>query len=162
MAVVAEFVADHTLGLLPLSVQFTDLSTGAPDTWLWSFGTTSTVAWVDTADVIHLDTADTIWKDTVYGAASDEQHPLWVFDTIGVYTISLVATLGGDSDTETKTNYIIVIANEISRPILLQSGIAESYFVDGWENDKHWFVSQDNAYPCVIQFVDIYCNTSNE
>ncbi len=50
----------------------------------------------------------------------------------------------------------------IERPKLLQSGVAESRFSDGWENDKHWYVSQENAYPCAIQFVDIYCDTTNE
>ncbi len=40
MAVVAEFEADKTTGLVPPSevVTFTDLSTGSPDRWYWDFG----------------------------------------------------------------------------------------------------------------------------
>ncbi len=40
MAVVVDFSADKTSGLIPTSdtVQFTDLSTGSPDRWLWKFG----------------------------------------------------------------------------------------------------------------------------
>ena len=163
MAVVAEFTADHVIGTVPLRVQFTDLSTGSPDTWLWSFGDTTLISWLDTSDVAWLDTSDVEWFNTTYGTISLEQHPIHIFDTIGVYTVSLIATLAGDSDTETKTDYIIVVAAAIERPILLHSGIVEAYFADGWENDKHWFVSQgDNAYPCSIQFVDIYCDTTNE
>ncbi len=163
MAVAAEFIADHVLGTVPLRVQFTDLSTGSPDTWLWSFGATTYFTWEDTVGVDWEDTESVVWLDTSFGAVSAEQHPEWVFDSIGVYTVSLTASLAGDSDTETKVDYIIVIAAAIARPILLHSGIVEAYFPDGWENDKHWFVSQgDNAYPCSIQFVDIYCNTTND
>ncbi len=163
MAVAAEFIADHVQGTVPLRVQFTDLSTGSPDTWLWTFGATVTISWLDTTDAVFLDTDDVVWLNTSFGAVSTDQHPEWIFDTIGVYTVSLTASLAGDSDTETKVDYIIVLAATIARPILLHSGIVEAYFPDGWENDKHWFVSQgDNAYPCSIQFVDIYCDTSNE
>ena len=163
MAVAAEFIADHVQGTVPLRVQFTDLSTGSPDTWLWIFGATITISWLDTTDAVFLDTDDVVWLNTSFGAVSTDQHPVWIFDSIGIYTVSLTASLAGDSDTETKVDYIIVIAAAIARPILLHSGIVEAYFPDGWENDKHWFVSQgDNAYPCSIQFVDIYCNTTNE
>ena len=163
MAVVAEFSAIPVTGTVPLVVQFTDLSTGSPDTWMWTFGDTYLVSYIDTDDAIWLDTADAIWFNTTYGVSSVEQHPVHIFDTIGVYSVTLTATLAGDSDTEIKVDYIIVIASAIARPILLHSGVAEAYFADGWENDKHWFVSQgENAYPCSIQFVDIYCNTTNE
>lgn len=163
MAVVAEFIADKTRGTEPLAVQFTDLSTGSPDTWLWVFGATTTVSYFNTPDVIFLDTADVVWFDTSYGIRSSDQHPLIVFETVGVFDVSLTATLAGDSDEELKEDYIVVIDSVIARPKLLQSGVAEAYFADGWENDKHWFVSQgEKAYPCAIQFVDIYCDTTNE
>ena len=44
VAPVAAFVADTTSGISPLTVQFTDQSTGSPASWYWSFGdkTTST------------------------------------------------------------------------------------------------------------------------
>lgn len=34
----ANFSADNTCGPAPLTVQFQDLSTGSPDTWVWDFG----------------------------------------------------------------------------------------------------------------------------
>jgi len=37
-APVADFTADVTSGIAPLIVQFTDLSTGSPTSWNWSFG----------------------------------------------------------------------------------------------------------------------------
>ena len=42
---VASFTADPPLGQAPLAVNFTDTSTGNPDSWLWNFGdgTTSIV-----------------------------------------------------------------------------------------------------------------------
>ncbi len=38
MAVVTSFEADRVVGAVPLKVQFTDTSTGSPDTWWWDFG----------------------------------------------------------------------------------------------------------------------------
>lgn len=40
----ADFLADHTSGFSPLTVNFQDISTGRPTGWLWDFGdgTTST------------------------------------------------------------------------------------------------------------------------
>lgn len=34
----AEFTADTTSGCAPLTVNFSDLSTGSPTSWNWSFG----------------------------------------------------------------------------------------------------------------------------
>jgi PKD repeat protein len=38
MAVIADFMASSVVGESPLYVEFTDLSTGSPDHWLWNFG----------------------------------------------------------------------------------------------------------------------------
>ncbi len=135
MAVVAAFSADTVLGTKPFRVQFTDESTGAPDTWAWDFGDTGT---------------------------STSQSPEHIYTSAGTYTVTLTATLGGDSDIETKVAYVVVITNVIARPSILYSGVREAYFEDGWINDKHFLVSQALAYPCTVQFVDLYCDTTNE
>ena len=36
--VIANFTADQTIGMIPLTVRFTDTSTGNPTSWLWNFG----------------------------------------------------------------------------------------------------------------------------
>lgn len=64
------------------SVSFTDSSTLEPLSWSWDFGD---------------------------GDTSTSQNPTHTYDTAGTYTVELVATNDGGSDTETKTNYITVV-----------------------------------------------------
>ncbi len=162
MAVAALFSAYPTQGLVPLQVQFTDESTGSPDTWLWSFGMDVEYPWVDTADVIFLDTVDGIWEDYSFGVTSSDQNPIFTFETVGTYSITLIAELAGDEDTLIKTNYIIVVSNVIPRPSRLYSGVKEAYFDDGWENIKQFLVQQSSPFPCVIQYIDLFVETTNE
>ncbi len=77
----AEFVASPTEGCAPLTVSFTDNSTGGPTSWLWDFGD---------------------------GSTSTDQNPTHTYETPGNYTVSLTISNGVDSDTETKENYISV------------------------------------------------------
>mgnify|MGYP001765809233 CR=1 FL=1 len=75
------FTADPTSGYEPLTVQFTDVSTGSPISWAWDFGD---------------------------GSTSTEQGPSHIFSTAGTYTVSLTATNAVGSDTETKSDLIVV------------------------------------------------------
>lgn len=78
----ADFTSDVISGSAPLTVQFTDLSSGKPTMWSWDFGDGS-------SDMI----AD----------------PVHTYASPGNYTVSLtVASNDGASDTETKVNYITV------------------------------------------------------
>lgn len=79
--VIADFVADPTTGKAPLTVQFIDLSTGAPTAWSWDFGD---------------------------GTSSTMQNPSHTYGSAGTYTVSLTASKTGSADTETKTAYITV------------------------------------------------------
>ncbi len=79
--VTAQFTANVTGGTAPLAVQFTDLSTGGPTSWLWDFGD---------------------------GNTSTAQNPQHTYTTAGLYTVTLTASHPYDSDTETKTAYITV------------------------------------------------------
>jgi PKD repeat protein len=76
-----DFVANMTLGTAPLTVGFTDLSTGGPTAWSWNFGD---------------------------GETSKKQNPTHIYTLPGTYTVTLTASKAGISHTETKTAYIIV------------------------------------------------------
>ena len=80
---VAEFVGSPTSGTVPLTVNFTEQSTGDIDSWSWTFGD---------------------------GGTSTDQNPSHTYNNAGDYTVSLTVTGPGGSDTETKTDYITVSA----------------------------------------------------
>jgi PKD repeat protein len=80
---VAMYSATPILGEAPLSVNFTDASSGTVTTRHWDFGD---------------------------GTSSVEEHPLHVFDCAGTYTIRLDVTSGGGSDTYELPGLILVSA----------------------------------------------------
>jgi PKD repeat protein len=80
--VVANFSASPTSGYAPLSVQFTDQSTGTITSWSWDFG--------DDA------------------ATSTEQNPSYTYSSAGNYTVSLTVYDADTQDTEKKVDYITV------------------------------------------------------
>jgi PKD repeat protein len=82
---VASFAASPTTGVAPLAVTFTDTSTGAIDTWKWSFGDTTT---------------------------SNAQSPAHTYDAPGTYTASL--TVSGLGGTDTKSQQIVVNAPAVA------------------------------------------------
>ncbi|HNT76362.1 MAG TPA: invasin domain 3-containing protein [Anaerolineae bacterium] len=76
----ADFAGTPVSGTAPLEVQFTDLSTGNPATYFWTFGD---------------------------GATSSLSAPVHTYEAEGVYTVTLtVTTADGASDTEVKASYI--------------------------------------------------------
>lgn len=79
----SSFTADITDGKAPLTVTFTDTSTGGvPTSWYWDFGDGTNSA--DTKTAIH------------------------TFTNPGTYTVTLTATNNAGSDTVSKTDYITV------------------------------------------------------
>ncbi|RPI01456.1 MAG: PKD domain-containing protein, partial [Calditrichaeota bacterium] len=83
-APVAAFTASATSGCVPMTVNFTDMSTGDVTSWSWTFGD---------------------------GGASTDENPSHTYQTVGTFTVSLTVTGPGGSDAETKNNYIIVSAS---------------------------------------------------
>ena len=77
----ANFDADALTGRAPLTVNFSDQSTGSITSWEWDLGD---------------------------GSTSTQQNPSHTYTDSGTYTVSLTATGPGGSDTETKTGYIEV------------------------------------------------------
>jgi PKD repeat protein/DMSO/TMAO reductase YedYZ molybdopterin-dependent catalytic subunit len=82
-APVAEFSANTTLGIVPLTVQFTDGSTGTPNAWSWDFNN------------------DGIVDSTI-------QNPVYNYSTSGVYGVNLTVSNTVGSNSRLKTNYINV------------------------------------------------------
>lgn len=78
---VANFAANITNGTTPLTVTFSDQSTNTPTSWQWEFGD---------------------------GSASTLQNPSYSYNNVGTYTVMLTATNEFGTDTETKTDYIVV------------------------------------------------------
>ncbi|MFA7199735.1 MAG: PKD domain-containing protein, partial [Methanoculleus sp.] len=83
---VANFSADPTTGTAPLTVTFTDTSTGGPTVWNWSFG-------------------DGAWHNTTDAA---ERNPTHTYAAAGNYTVSLTVDNADGTDTHTETGYITV------------------------------------------------------
>lgn len=85
---VPDFTANVTTGCAPLSVQFTDRSSGNPIFWNWDLGN---------------------------GQLSTLQNPSTVYSTPGIYTVTLVARNANGISSVTKTNYIVVNASPTAR-----------------------------------------------
>ena len=83
----ADFTANPQQGQAPLTVTFTDLSTGDIAYWHWDFGD---------------------------GHFSTVAHPNHTYTAPGKYTVSLAVMGAGGSDVETKIEYITVHTGVIS------------------------------------------------
>lgn len=77
----ASFTASKTSGTAPLSVTFTNASTGSITGHAWSFGD---------------------------GGTSTVMAPTYTYRTPGTYTVSLKVSGGGGTNTQTRTGYITV------------------------------------------------------
>ncbi|WP_261788812.1 PKD domain-containing protein [Methanosarcina siciliae] len=96
----ADFTANVTSGVIPLTVSFTDESTGSPSSWLWDFGD---------------------------GNNSMEQNPVYTYSTEGTYSINLTVTNEDGSDSELKTDYITVTqAGQVATNDLSISGLVNT------------------------------------
>ncbi|WP_141241713.1 PKD domain-containing protein, partial [Methanosarcina spelaei] len=74
-------------GKIPLTVKFTDKSTGTPTKWKWTFGD---------------------------GNTSTKQNPTYKYSKAGKYTVTLTVTNAAGSNMVTKTNYITVVAKPVA------------------------------------------------
>jgi parallel beta-helix repeat protein/predicted outer membrane repeat protein len=99
----ADFTANPLFGITPLEVQFSDSS--IPDynpiiSWSWDF---------DNDGLID----------------SEEQNPIYTFDELGSYTISLTVSDGYSNDMEIKENFIEVTETEAE--LVIQTLVTELY-----------------------------------
>src|SRR5206468_2432249 len=84
--VVADFAAEPTTGVSPLTVVFTNLSTGAT-IYSWDFGD---------------------------GNISGNVNPTNTYTNAGSYSVSLTAIGPGGTNTLTRTNYVVVIVTDFT------------------------------------------------
>jgi parallel beta-helix repeat protein/predicted outer membrane repeat protein len=79
----ADFIGEPLSGIIPLEVQFTDISTGNIIEWEWDFN---------------------------YDGIIDSylQNPCYIFNESGLYTVTLTVSDGDEDDTEIKIDYITV------------------------------------------------------
>jgi PKD repeat protein len=89
-APVANFTASNTAPCVGSTVTFTDISTNTPTSWAWTFSPTSVTY--------------------VGGTTAASQHPQVQFNTVGPYTVTLLATNASGNDSEIKTSYITPIS----------------------------------------------------
>ena len=104
---VAAFTGNPTSGVAPLSVAFSDQSSGSPSAWSWNFG------------------------DTINNT-STQQNPSHTYNSGGTYTVSLTVSNGISSNTLTKNNYISVsqsalVAAFIASPVSGKSPLNVSF-----------------------------------
>jgi len=100
-APVADFSADPTSGIVPLTVQFTDASSGTVSSYAWDFDNDGTVD-------------------------STEQSPSYTYESAGTYTVNLTVSNSDGSDSEVKTEYIVVSEPLPAPPVALFSATPTS------------------------------------
>ncbi len=86
---IASFIANPTSGCGPLTVQFTNTSSGIPSSYAWSFPGGSP-------------------------SSSTLQNPAVVYNTPGTYTVTLTASNASGSNTASQVNFITVNAGPIA------------------------------------------------
>ena len=84
---VADFWGSPRSGEAPLNVTFTDISTGTPTSWNWSFGD---------------------------GTYSTDENPVHAYSTAGTYSVTLTDSNAAGSDSMTKNNYIIALQKPVA------------------------------------------------
>jgi len=88
--VIANFQANAITGVMPFSVQFTDLSANIPQYWFWDFDNSGNI-------------------DSI------APNPVHTYSSVGTYTVSMLVSnnfgkgSGSSFDSITKTDYIVVI-----------------------------------------------------
>jgi PKD repeat protein len=86
---IADFTASPLSGTAPLTVTFTDGSTGSPVSWSWDFGDSDSTN-------------------------ATMQNPVHTYASAGIYTVSLTATNAAGSDTEGKMAYVTVTSSTVN------------------------------------------------
>jgi len=117
---VADFVGDPTEGAIPLTVQFTDKSTGDITSWSWDFGD---------------------------GGTSALQNPSHTYEAEGYYTVSLTVSGPNGSDTNTKVDYIHATSGQIvkeyaDRDIAVSGTVSGSYLDTKVSDDVYEAVTE--------------------
>jgi PKD repeat protein/translation elongation factor EF-1beta len=114
----AAFTATPTTGCLPLTVVFTNTSSGSPTTYNWNFG------------------------DPGSGASNTStlQNPSHTYNSAGTYTVRLIASNGTSTDTLIQTGYVTVTG--------VVTGVALPFtesFESGVFTTNNWTIANTDA-----------------
>lgn len=100
---IASFSTDVSSGIAPLTVQFTDTSTGTPTSWLWE------------------------WGD---GTANETtQNPIHIFTTAGYYTVRFTVANDYGTSSYIKTIHVSSVQIELTTLPPIASFTADAYIV---------------------------------
>jgi PKD repeat protein len=113
-APVADFFGTPLVGPTPLTVQFTDLSTGSPEEWEWDFESDGVIDAYISGPLFH------------------------VYTNPGTYTVSLTIRNDEGSDTEVKSGYITVQEPDPSLRILALKEYIQDLPIQFWTK---WFLT---------------------
>jgi PKD repeat protein len=93
---VADFTASPLCGTAPLTVTFTDQSSGVPTSWAWAFGD---------------------------GGSSTEQHPSHTYVQTGTFTVTLTVsnTLGSDTMVDENCVTVSEAGQDIYLPLIFKN-----------------------------------------
>lgn len=93
----ASFTATPAAGSIPLTVRFTDTTSGNPNGWRWDF-------------------------DGDGNVDSTARNPSFTYTTAGTYSVTLITTNGGNADTITRPDLITAVGatNNTSSPSILE------------------------------------------
>ena len=124
----ADFIAERTRGIQPLTVSFTDTSIGTIDSYTWDFGD---------------------------GATSTLRNPSHTYLQAGNFTVSLSVTGPWGTDTETKSKFVHVLETFPSglfellllenRPYLQLSGTSHSFGNIRLDSHADWKLTVRNG-----------------
>jgi PKD repeat protein len=89
---VAAFIYSYSGTTVPVTVQFTDRSTGSPESWAWDFGDGDTTN-------------------------ATEQNPIHTYQSAGTYSVRLTVANSGMSDYVVKTDIIHVSPSAVVIPL---------------------------------------------
>jgi len=126
----ANFAAGSTTNCVSTPVTFTDLSTGSPTSWTWSFpgGSPSTY--------------------------SGQNPPAINYYTAGTYDVSLTVSDGTNSDTETKTGYLVIEpldADFAGTPTTICTGETVTFTDNSLCNPTSWSWSFPGGSPATYE-----------
>jgi PKD repeat protein len=121
--VLANFSAGVVRGAAPLSVTFTDGSSGTPTSWQWDFQNDGTVD-------------------------STVQNPTFVYTTPGTFTVRLVAANANGNGTKTATDLVLVVdvptANFTSTPANGTAPLSVTFTDTSTQSPTAWAWDFDN------------------
>jgi PKD repeat protein len=101
---VAAFSGTPVSGTEPLTVQFTDSSSGSPDSWSWDFGD---------------------------GSTNSDENPSHQYNLPGLYTVSLTITKSGETNQTSMVSYITVASITTTVPTTTSTRIGTSSYQSG-------------------------------